>query len=94
MCQRGDSTFAEQLCTDSCTSEDITVLPPREIKCDTLDYLSEVLHVCRLNADIDERIEYKLKKLGQRNMQALECTVLSQMRLDKYDADFITCRAI
>ena len=66
MRQRGDSAFAELLCrvrTATCTPEDIDALKSREITADMPDYPNALLHVYRLNADVDTRNALMLKNL-------------------------------
>ena len=66
MRQRGDSAFAELLCrvrTASCTSEDIAVLESRVVSPDSPDFPSEVLHVYKLNADVNEHNDHMLKRI-------------------------------
>ena len=67
MRQRGDSNFAELLCrvrTASCTDTDLAILQSRVVTADSPGYPTEVLHVYRLNADVDERNEYMLSQLA------------------------------
>ena len=56
MRQRGDSNFAELLCrvrTASCTDTDLAVLQSRVVTADSPGCPTEVLHVYRLNADVE-----------------------------------------
>ena len=72
MRQRGDSAFSELLCrvrTNSCTSDDITILKSREIAADTANYPSQALHVYRLNADVDKRNSFMLNELAPQSAQ-------------------------
>ena len=66
MSQKHDSAFAELLCrvrTASCTEQDIAVLESRVIEPDSADYPNEVLHVYKVNVDVDQRDEFMLSKL-------------------------------
>ena len=72
MRQRGDSAFSELLCrvrTNSCTSDDITILKSREVATDTANYPSQALHVYRLNADVDKRNSLMLNELAPQSAQ-------------------------
>ena len=66
MRQKDDSAFAELLCrvrTASCTEQDIAVLESRVVEPDSADYPNEVLHVYKVNVDVDQRNEFMLSKL-------------------------------
>ena len=72
MRQKGDSAFAELLCrvrTDDCTQTDIDILKSRVIPPDMANYPHHVLHVYRLNVDVDERNSIMLNKLASENEQ-------------------------
>ena len=63
MRQRGDSTFTELLCRvrlGECTAGDLDILKSRTVAPDSPDYPHDVLHVHRINADVDNRIEIVL----------------------------------
>ena len=69
MHQRGDSIFTELLCRvrqGKCTPGDLDVLKSRVITPNSPDYPHNVLHVYRLNADVDRRKNFMLNKLGSR----------------------------
>ena len=72
MRQRGDHAFSELLCrviTNCCTTDDIRTLQSREIPADTADYPTKVLHVYRLNADVDTRNTLMLNSLAPQSAQ-------------------------
>ena len=67
MRQRGDSTFSELLCrvrTNECTSEDLDTLKSRVVMPDSPNYPYHILHVYRVNVDIDSRNELMLNNLA------------------------------
>ena len=70
--QRDNSAFSELLCrvrTDSCTPDDFGILKSCEIAVDAPDYPSQVLHVYRLNADVDARNSHMLNNLAPESNQ-------------------------
>ena len=72
MCQRGDSTFTELLCRvrlGECTTGDLEILKSRTVAPDSLDYPHDVLHVYRLNADVDNRNDFMLNRLAPVDQQ-------------------------
>ena len=67
MRQRNDSAFGELLYrvrTAECTNDDLSVLQSREILPDSPNYPSHVLHVYRLNVDVDTRNSLMLNALA------------------------------
>ena len=55
MRQRGDSAFCELLCrvrNADCTNNNLSVLKPREMATDSLNYPNHALQVYRLNVDV------------------------------------------
>ena len=72
MRQRDDLAFSELLCrvrTESCTADDFEILKSREIAADT-NYPTQVLHVYRLNADVDKRNTQMLDSIAPQNVQS------------------------
>ena len=65
--QRDDSAFSELMChvrTDSCTPDYFGILKSCEVAVDAPDYPTQVLHVYRLNADVDARNSHMLNNLA------------------------------
>ena len=72
MRQRNDSAFGELLYrvrTAECTNDDLSVLQSREILPDSPNYPSHVLHVYRLNVDVDTRNSLMLNALATESEQ-------------------------
>jgi len=72
MRQWGDSTFSELLCrvrTNECTSEDLDTLKSRVIMPDSPNYPNHILHVYRVNVDVDSRNELMLNNLATETEQ-------------------------
>ena len=87
MRQRGDSAFCELLCrvrTAECTIDDLSVLKSREIASDTSNYPNHVLHVYRLNVDVDSRNGIMLNALAPESEQYynIGLSTLSNKRTD------------
>ena len=72
MRQRDDLAFSELLCrvrTNSCTDNDIAILKSHEITADTANYPTQVLHVYRLNADVDKQNTHMLDSIAPQSAQ-------------------------
>ena len=72
MRQRGDSAFCGLLCrvrTAECTNDDLSILKSREIVSSASDYPNHVLHVYRLNVDVDARNSFMLNALAPETEQ-------------------------
>ena len=72
MRQRGDGKFSELLCrvrTNECTPEDIDILKSRQVALESPNYPSHVLHVYRLNVDVDARNKLMLNNLASESEQ-------------------------
>ena len=72
MRQRGDSAFTELLCRvrfGEITADDKDVLKSRTVTPDSPDYPHNVLHVYRLNVDVDSRNKFMLNNLAPENEQ-------------------------
>ena len=72
MHQRGDGKFSELLCkvrTNACMPEDVDILKSRQVAPDSPNYPSHVLHVYRLNVDVDARNQLMLNNLASESEQ-------------------------
>ena len=72
MRQRGDGKFSKLSCrvrTNECTSEDIDILKSRQVALESPNYPSHVLHVYRLNVDVDARNKLMLNNLASESEQ-------------------------